>query len=187
MSSISKHIAVSLKSLRQKYGWSLSKTAEETGVSKAMLGQIEREESSPTIATLWKIASGFNVSFSYFIEDIHTTTKNATSYSNSIQDFNPADEKIHITSLFSFDEDLGAEIFIIELLPTCEHLSPPHAPGVVEHVIVTEGVMEVLLNGVWQTLTKGEGVRFNANQVHGYRNVTAETACFHNIIHYPRS
>ncbi len=39
----------------------------ETGVSKAMLGQIERNESSPTVATLWKITTGLNVPFSAFI------------------------------------------------------------------------------------------------------------------------
>jgi len=38
-----------------------------------MLGQIEREESSPSISTLWKIASGFHTSFSSFIEDISTS------------------------------------------------------------------------------------------------------------------
>src|SRR6476659_6616138 len=69
MNNTYRNIARTLKALRQERGWSLDKTAEETGVSKAMLGQIEREESSPTIATLWKIASGFNVSFSSFIED----------------------------------------------------------------------------------------------------------------------
>ncbi|WP_417653748.1 helix-turn-helix domain-containing protein, partial [Escherichia coli] len=51
---ITQHLATTLKALRQARGWSLSKLAEETGVSKAMLGQIERNESSPTVSTLWK-------------------------------------------------------------------------------------------------------------------------------------
>lgn len=66
------HIALTLKKLRQERGWSLDKAAEKTGVSKAMLGQIERQESSPTIATLWKIASGFQTSFSSFLEELQT-------------------------------------------------------------------------------------------------------------------
>lgn len=65
--NIAQHLAATLKSLRQQRGWSLSRLAEETGVSKAMLGQIERNESSPTVATLWKIATGLNVPFSAFI------------------------------------------------------------------------------------------------------------------------
>jgi transcriptional regulator with XRE-family HTH domain len=65
--NIAQHLAATLKTLRQQRGWSLSRLAEETGVSKAMLGQIERNESSPTVATLWKIATGLNVPFSAFI------------------------------------------------------------------------------------------------------------------------
>ncbi|MBS0638148.1 MAG: helix-turn-helix transcriptional regulator, partial [Verrucomicrobia bacterium] len=68
-------ISHALKALRKERGWSLDKTASETGVSKAMLGQIEREESSPTIATLWKIANGFNIPFSTFIVDCSPDAK----------------------------------------------------------------------------------------------------------------
>lgn len=185
MEELTKHIAVILKELRRARGWSLDKTAQETGVSKAMLGQIERKESSPTIATLWKIASGFNTSFSSFLEAIDIHAKEPIHRSSQTQNFNPLDSKIRITPLFPFDEQLHCEIFVIELLPTCEHLSLPHQAGVIEHVIVVAGTMEVLLNGSWQTLHKGEGLRFSANQPHGYRNMTAENALFHNIIHYP--
>jgi transcriptional regulator with XRE-family HTH domain len=67
---ISARIASHLKSLRKSRGLSLDKTAQLTGVSKAMLGQIERGESSPTIATLWKIATGLSASFSSFITPV---------------------------------------------------------------------------------------------------------------------
>jgi transcriptional regulator with XRE-family HTH domain len=50
--NIAQHLATTLKTLRQQRGWSLSRLAEETGVSKAMLGQVERNESSPTVATV---------------------------------------------------------------------------------------------------------------------------------------
>ncbi len=184
MKDIYKHIALTLKTLRRERGWSLDKAAEETGVSKAMLGQIEREESSPTIATLWKIASGFQTSFSSFIADIHADLNEPIYRAGQTQKIHPADEKIRVMPLFPFDKQLGCEIFIIELLPKCEHLSPPHQHSVIEHVIVVEGKMEVLVNGIWKKLNKGEGLRFNANQAHGYRNVSAKIACFHDIIHY---
>ena len=61
-------ISNNLRQLRKDRAWSLTQAAEQTGVSKAMLGQIEREESSPTIATLWRIAKGFKVSMSSLIE-----------------------------------------------------------------------------------------------------------------------
>lgn len=183
--NIYNHISLTLKTLRRERGWSLDKAAEKTGVSKAMLGQIEREESSPTIATLWKIASGFNTSFSSFIEDLSSEFNKPIYRGGQTQQLHPTDEKIRVMPLFPFDDQLNFEIFVIELLPTCEHLSPPHQPGVIEHVVVAEGKMEVLVNGTWQLLNKGEGLRFNANQPHGYRNLSPEIACFHDIIHYP--
>ena len=162
----------------------MDKTAQETGVSKAMLGQIERGESSPTIATLWKIASGFHTSFLSFLEDPNIESNNVICRSNQTLNLNPEDEKIQVTTLFHFDEQVNCEIFMIELLPTCEHLSLAHKPGVIEHVIVVYGTMEVLLNGTWRVLNQGEGLRFSANQPHGYRNTTSKRAGFHNIIHY---
>lgn len=184
MQNITKHISRILKELRRKNGWSLDKTAQHTGVSKAMLGQIERGESSPTIATLWKIASGFHTSFSLFLEEIDMNRAGPIYRAGQAQNLSPTDTKIRILPLFPFDDEINCEIFIIELLQGCEHLSLPHERGVVEHVIVVDGEVEILLQGCWQKLIKGEGLRFNANQVHGYRNLSEEIACLHNIIHY---
>ena len=61
-------ISDNLRSLRQSLHLSLSEVSERTGVSKSMLGQIERNESSPTISTLWKIATGLQVSFTSLME-----------------------------------------------------------------------------------------------------------------------
>lgn len=181
---IYQHISLTLKALRHEQGWSLDKAAEKTGVSKAMLGQIERKESSPTIATLWKIASGFNTSFSSFIAGTHFDFNQPIYRGGKTKKLHPSDKKIRVMPLFPFDEQLNFEIFIIELLPKCEHLSPPHQSGVIEHVVVINGKMEVFIDGVWQVLKKGEGLRFEANQPHGYRNRSLKTVTFHDIIHY---
>jgi transcriptional regulator with XRE-family HTH domain len=185
--NIYKHIATTLKALRRKKGWSLDKAAIATGVSKAMLGQIEREESSPTIATLWKIATGFEASFSSFIEEIDSGASEAVYRTGQVQALHPDDKKIRVLPLFPFDPQLNFELFVIELLPGCDHLSPPHKDGVIEHVVVVQGSLEVFADGEWHKLSNGEGIRFNANQPHGYRNLMPEAATFHNIIHYPKA
>lgn len=172
-------VASTLKALRKGREWSLDKAAQETGVSKAMLGQIERAESSPTISTLWKIASGFNVPFSVFIADEQPDY--ATGKTKALH---PSDNKIKVLPLFPYDEKLKCEMFLIELLPGCEHLSPPHQPNVIEHVLVAEGTMEVLVKSTWKLLAKGEGLRFNANEPHGYRNFSKQSSTIYDIIHY---
>ena len=42
MDNLTHYLATTLRTLRHQREWSLSRLAEETGVSKAMLGQIER-------------------------------------------------------------------------------------------------------------------------------------------------
>lgn len=67
-------LAHNLKSLREQRKLSLDKVAELTGISKTMLGQIERGESSPSITTVWKIANGLKLSFTSLIHEPYSNT-----------------------------------------------------------------------------------------------------------------
>ncbi len=179
-------ISGTLRTLRSQRGWSLDAASQKTGVSKAMLGQIERGESNPTIATLWKIASGFDVSFSSFVEDLTPSDPNFIHRSSHLKQMHPKDDKINVMPIFPFDENLGFEVFIIELLPGCEHLSPPHQRGVIEHVIPVTGSIEVLVQEEWRQVNQHEGLRFDASLPHGYRNLSDQSVLFHDMIHYTR-
>lgn len=179
-------ISSTLKELRNQRGWSLDVTSKNTGVSKAMLGQIERGESSPTIATLWKIASGFDVSFSSFVEDLEPNKPAFVHRKPELQQFHKQDDKINVMPIFPFDENLGFEVFIIELLPGCVHLSPSHQKGVIEHVIPVLGSIEVLVQQEWHRVNQHEGLRFAADVPHGYRNLTDRSVLFHDVIHYSK-
>ncbi|CAM5209801.1 DNA-binding protein OS=Lysinibacillus sphaericus OX=1421 GN=LS41612_09375 PE=4 SV=1 [Lysinibacillus sphaericus] len=63
--------ARNLKAIREKEKLSLEKVSQLCGVSKTMIGQIERGESSPTLTTIWKIATGLKVSFTTLIHQPH--------------------------------------------------------------------------------------------------------------------
>ncbi|MEB9453351.1 helix-turn-helix transcriptional regulator, partial [Bacillus cereus] len=69
MEEIQLILAKNLKSIREKEKLSLEKVSQLTGVSKTMIGQIERGESSPTLTTIWKIANGLKVSFTSLINN----------------------------------------------------------------------------------------------------------------------
>ena len=182
---IAGHLAHTLRQLRKQRGWSLDKASEATGVSKAMLGQIERGESSPTVATLWKIATGFGTAFSGLITppphalDLPFVARNTQSDAEL-----PAD-CLQVRPLFPFNAHFGFELMELTLPPHTEHLSEPHEAGVIEHVTVTRGRMEVKIEDRWQTLDTGEAIRFSADAPHGYRNPGDNPATFHNLIHYP--
>ncbi|WP_421237779.1 helix-turn-helix domain-containing protein [Aeromonas jandaei] len=187
MQEVNQHLAQRLKGLRSELGWSLDVAARETGVSKAMLGQIERGESSPTVATLWKIATGFRVSFSSFIESAPAAQNDVLYRTADAIRQQPAGEGMQVAPLFPYERRFGFELFELTLLPGYQRESEPHEPGVTEHVIVISGLMEVLVEGEWRSLTQGEAVRFAADRPHGYRNQGVAPAIFHNLIHYPAS
>ena len=54
-------LAARVRGEREARGWSLAEFAERSGVSKAMLSKIEREEASPTAVILTRIASAFGL------------------------------------------------------------------------------------------------------------------------------
>ncbi|MEP2715083.1 XRE family transcriptional regulator [Pseudophaeobacter sp.] len=174
-------IASNLRKIRKAAGLSLSKAAELTSVSKAMLGQIERGESSPTIATLWKIAKGFHLPLSALIGAALAVRPDSKEGYKTVQ----FPGSISVKIVFPFDPEMGGETFQIALTPGQSHISQPHELGVTEEVFVLEGEMEVLREEEWVALKAGEGLRFRADQPHGYRGGEMG-AVFLNMHHYPR-
>jgi len=181
-----RHLADTLRTLRRARGWSLDRAALETGVSKAMLGQIERGESSPTVATLWKLADGFQASMSSLLEpplpeheDPLLVRPTRTLRRQRM------DDGMEAASVFPFESRFGFEVLEVTLPPGYERHAEGHEAGVTEHVLVTSGVLEILANGQWIELGPGESIRFAADRLHGYRNRSGQPAVFHNLVHYP--
>jgi transcriptional regulator with XRE-family HTH domain len=58
---VAKLVGDSLRTIRRQQGHSLDTLARASGVSRAMLGQIETGKSAPTITLLWKIAKALGV------------------------------------------------------------------------------------------------------------------------------
>src|SRR5215210_3316611 len=60
-------VGARIRSLREAMGYSLRDLAERSGVSAPMLSQVERGETSPTLAVAGKIASGLELSLSQLL------------------------------------------------------------------------------------------------------------------------
>ena len=180
------YLAATLRELRQQREWSLDRAAQATGVSKAMLGQIERGESSPTIATLWKIATGFETSLSSFLEPPPTPHPEILLRKATQLRRHTGDDPMQVAPLFPFEARFGFEIFELTLSPGDERYSDPHERGVTEFIIVSSGQMEVFVEGQWKMLCAGDALRFSADKPHGYRNKSDSAAVFYDVIHYPK-
>ena len=182
MKNLNLIIGNKLKDIRNKRNLSLDEVTKLTGVSKAMLGQIERGQSNPTVSTLWKIATGLKVSFSLFIDENQDDLK--VIYQNDISPIIEDNNRMRLYPIFPFDANKGFEIFTIELEPGCNHISTPHNDGVEEYIIVTEGQIEININDKKFILQKGNSIRFMANKPHTYKNINQDRSVFQNIILY---
>jgi transcriptional regulator with XRE-family HTH domain len=179
-------VSENLKRLRKLKGWSLDKTAQKTGVSKAMLGQIERGESSPTVEKLWQIATGFDVSFSSFVEPSTVSEITSLYRDTAVLSDSSLNEGFSMSVLFPFEAELGFEVYELGLDPNYEHHSQAHSEGVIEHIICISGKLSVFFDNKWTSLIPGQAIRFNAAQPHGYKNTSQDKALFHDIIYYPK-
>lgn len=176
------NIGKKLHDLRKKKDYSLSELEELSGVSKSMLGQIERGESNPTVKTLWKIAKSLNVSFSFFVED-KSSVISKISPSNVV----PIIEKenmYRVYPLVPFQEKKGFEIYLTEIEPGHSYKSEPHSIGVEEYVLVLKGVLEIVVGDNKLVAQKGEIIYFEADCIHTYNNKTESMVKTYNIIYY---
>lgn len=183
MEPIHVKLGKNLKSIRNSRGLSLDKVAELTGVSKAMLAQVERGVSSPSISIIWKIANGLHLSFTSLIEE----QSPSISIVNS-GDMDPLLEEegsFRSYPLFPFSPHKQFEIYFVEMDPHCYHESEAHSAGVEEYIMLLQGSLEITINGSNYTIKPNGSLRFIADQPHSYMNNTNSTVRFHVLIYYP--
>lgn len=173
-----------LKKARQNRNMTLDELAEVTGVSKPMLGQIERGQSSPTVTTLWKIATGMKIPFSSFLQE------QEAEY--TVVDLQERDVLIEengamkVYTLFAFDPIRSCEAFYIEFESGCKHMSDKHNDGVEEYIFVVHGKLDMVLNNTKISLKETQAIRFEANIPHSYLNPYEDICIVYNLIFYQK-
>src|SRR3954463_16616052 len=59
---LSGQLGKTIQRLRKAYNLSLSALAEQSGVAKPIISQSERNETNPTLATIWRLSQALDVS-----------------------------------------------------------------------------------------------------------------------------
>lgn len=173
-----------LRRLRVRQGHSLERLAKQSGVSRAMLGQIETGKSVPTIGLLWKIAVALGVPFASLIaaEDAGGTVvlrrANAKLLSSNQGQFTSR-------ALFPFDSERKVEFYELRLAPLHRENADAHAPGTRENLVVARGTVEIISgSGRPLTLSEGDAILFEADVPHSYRNLATEEAILFLVMTY---
>lgn len=168
MSRTDKNIAENLKRIRKSRNMSLDMLAERTGVSKSMLGQIERGESNPTLATIEKIVDGMKLAF----EDlIYKKTGEVVITDNARLPVYKAQEGAYqVRAIFPYDRSKSFEIYEVKIETGEDCGCFAGDEGSSEYIMVLQGVLTLETHEGTYEVAANHAVKLASPRLHSYHN-----------------
>ncbi|GLK75831.1 transcriptional regulator [Methylopila jiangsuensis] len=171
---VSGQLGKTIQRLRKAYNLSLSELAEQSGVAKSIISQIERNETNPTLATIWRLSQALDVS----IDRVLASGEDAPFF----EKLSRADTPLIVS------EDGKVRLAIIGWIKTVEWLqwydvtaepggaleSDAHQRGSIECLSVLSGEAEVEVAGHAERVRAGETLRYRCDSPHVVRAVGPE-------------
>ena len=171
-----------LRSIRNERGLSQRELSQQSGVSSNAISLIERDENSPSVATLQSLAAALNIKISYFFDDVETHSVLHAK----------ANDRPSIVSKGVTIEGIGGKLNRQEVEPFRITLAPHTEIGdrqVVhtghEFVYCLKGIVEYIVDGIVYKLEEEDFLLFEADLPHIWRNTTDEEAQFLLVLQTP--
>ncbi|WP_376870543.1 helix-turn-helix domain-containing protein [Albirhodobacter sp. R86504] len=175
---LAERLATRLKDERASKGLSLDALSKLSGVSRSMLSQIERGESSPTVAILWNLTRALNIDFSTLLDQSAQSSQPIlevlTAHNTPVIRNHEADCEIRILS--SVDAVGETEVYDIRFGQDATLDSAPHETGTIEHLTVLEGSLLVTSADQTVTASLGDTIRYRADLAHTIRALAPSRA-----------
>lgn len=162
-----------IRAIRAEMGLTLDTLAERSGVSRAMLSDIERGTKSPTIRVLSQVAAGLECTLSELLGEDIPQQPDAVQVLRRDQRQALVDPRSGVERQLLSPTFLrrGIEIIWYVIPPgVTTGVFPPHMQGVEEHVTVVRGKLHCLLGGKSFTLEEGDSLSFPADVDHSFHN-----------------
>jgi transcriptional regulator with XRE-family HTH domain len=173
-------ISANLRELRTQRQLSLDATARLTGLSRSLLGQIELGKTAPSVGVVWKLARAFDVQFSALLATREPTETHVLRARNARRLVSP-DGRFSSRALYPLGEQPDVEFYELFLAPHSREDALPHQRGTREHLVVTAGHLELVVDGHRFELDKGDAIVFGADVPHSYVNLTRDE-CWMNLV-----
>jgi transcriptional regulator with XRE-family HTH domain len=163
-----------VKALREAMGLSLRDLSQRSGVSAPMLSQVERGETSPTLAVAGKIADGLELRLSQLLrldEDGAVTVTRAGNGRPSGGDLRAGHRYEVLTApLPGQRAELSRHVLAAGGATGTAGDPPIHEPGTRESALVEAGRLVLQCDGTDFTLEEGDCVTFDADLPHHFEN-----------------
>jgi len=161
-------LAKRVKAERHKKGLSLQALSNLSNISRSMLSQIERAESSPTVATLWNLARALKLEPAFLLGEAVEEKSNILQVmrfdQRPIINDKAAGCEIHILS--STDGENAIEIYELSFPDGGTLKSSAHQAGAIEHLTILQGTAKVQSNGETAEGADGDTLRYRADCSH---------------------
>ena len=180
-------IGRNVQAARRTQALTLDMLSEKSGVSKAMLSQIESGKVNPTVATVWKIAQGLQVEINSLLEGSTAPHRTFTATRHeSITSLDTDEEGLHIKVLtpVSMVEDL--EMYLLTFKPGGALRSAAHFPRTEEFLTVIRGRLRVVAGENSSDLNEGDFIRYHCDVAHSIENVGRGDAHVHMVVRFNR-
>jgi len=159
-----------LRRLRGRRGLSLERLARLSGVSRAMLGQVELGRSVPSINVVWKITQALRVSISSLLEEKARVARQVLRVEQAKR-LVSSDGSFVSRALFASEISNGnTEFYEISLAPQSRERMDAYALGTQANLVVHSGCLELLLEADAYCLGPGDAIVFDADVSHSYEN-----------------
>ncbi|MFA5890118.1 MAG: XRE family transcriptional regulator [Actinomycetota bacterium] len=160
-----------IRTLREARGLSLRDLAQRSGVSAPMLSQVERRETSPTLAVAAKIAAGLGLSLSQLLrldEEHHVVVVRRADR----QAVRRNGHKIEMLSPSLPGQRAAVSLHTLRAGGrTGDAGDPPmHEPGSRETAVVRTGSLTLIFDKDRYELSEGDAVTFDADLPHHFEN-----------------
>lgn len=168
-SDIHQRLATSLRDTRKARGLSLEAVANLSGVSRLVVSQIARGESSPTVATPWNLTQAPQVDFAGLLEGKPASgieVIRAAAVPVSIG----RGEGVRIRILSPGEAVGGHEVHALRFAPARRPERTAQSPGCREHLTVIKGGVLVMSGAAEDRLGPGDTARHRADHAHSIRS-----------------
>ncbi len=155
-----------LKEARRAQGLSLEAVSNLSGVSRSMVSQIERGESSPTIATLWNLTRALQVDFAGLLEAGDAQDHIEVLRAGDVPKIENMGQGCRIRILSPPEDAGGHEVYDIRFDAGGALNSQPHTRGSMEQLTVLDGEIEVTSGTARDRLQAGDTARYAVDTVH---------------------
>lgn len=172
-----------LRRLRTQRGHSLGRLADLSGVSRAMLGQIELGRSVPTIGVLWKIARALDVRFTAFTAESQSEGTTIVRAAGAKVLMSP-DGSSASRALFPADAQRRVEFYQLRLAAGGVERATARPTGTTQNLVVASGSVEVDVERKGYRLETGDAILFEADVPHAYRNRGEDEAVLYLVMVY---